>query len=169
MIILRNIIVVLLFGLFGCNEVEQNKPGLKTKNDHEAIRIILKDLNDQSVSLEKYKRKVIFINFWATWCKPCIEEMPTIAAAQDSLQHAEIIFLLASNESTDQIKEFRDNHHYKFNYVRIENIEELNIEVLPATFIFSKSGDLVFSEMGYRKWNEKDNIDTLLKIINKND
>jgi thiol-disulfide isomerase/thioredoxin len=165
-IVIRIISITMLIWLFSCKGHEQNKPASNTKNVQEFNNIILKDLNDQLIDPEKYKGKAIFLNIWATWCKPCMEEMPTIAAAQDSLHDSGMIFLLASNESIDQIKEFRDNHFYKFNYVRIENFEDLNIEALPATFVFSKSGDLVFSELGYRKWNQRNSIDTLLKISN---
>lgn len=155
-----------LIGISGCNSASRNEPAHSARG----IDIIrLRNLEDEPINLSEYKGKALFVNFWATWCKPCIEEMPTIAAAQDSLQDSGMIFLLASNESIDQIKEFRDNHPYKFKYVRIENIEELNIEALPATFVFNKSGDLVFSELGYRKWNQRNSIDTLLKISNAND
>jgi thioredoxin-related protein len=90
--------------------------------------------------------------------------MPSIKEAQNILQNEKIIFLMASGESADQIKEFSITHEYKFKYVRIENSEEMNVQALPTTFIFNKDGNLVFSETGYRKWDEKNNIDLILKI-----
>jgi len=169
MIIIRKISVALLFGIFGCNGEDNNKSVSHTGKDREIDKIRLIDLNEQPINLEKYKGKTIFLNFWATWCKPCIEEMPTIEKAQNILWKEDVVFLLASGESAEEIDAFRNAHDYEFNYVRIENSEELNIQTLPTTFIFDPEGKLVFSEMGYRKWDEKNNIEMIRKTANKND
>ncbi len=150
--------------IWSCN-AQPDHPSIPSSREIDKIR--LTDLKNQPIDLAKYKGKVIFINFWAAWCKPCIKEMPSIEKAQEILRNEEIVFLLANEESTDQINSFRDSNSYNFNYVRIENSEELNIQVLPTTFIYNADGDLVFSEMGYRKWDEQNNIDTLIKILNK--
>lgn len=132
-------------------------------------KISLTDLNQQPINLERYKGRTVFINFWATWCKPCIQEMPSIANAQTILRNEEIVFLLASDENIQQIDEFRLNHDHKFNYVRIENSEELDIQALPTTFIFSPGGSLVFSEPGERKWDDAANIHMIREIIKRDD
>lgn len=151
--------------LAGCyqNVKEETDPSEIVR---EFDKIKLSDLNGQPVSLKQYAGKTIFLNFWATWCKPCIKEMPSIQDALDSLQDQHIVFLLASDESAEQIKQFGSSHDYKFNYLRIENPEELNVQTLPTTFIFNSKGDKVFMESGARQWNEKNFIDTLLKIVN---
>lgn len=169
MIILRIINVALFFGLFACNQGDKDRSASHTVKEPGIDKIRLKDMNGQSMNLEKYKGKTLFINFWATWCKPCIEEMPSIEKAQNILQNDDVIFFLASAESAEEIGEFRNNNTYNFNYVRIENSEELNIQTLPTTFIFNPQGELVFSETGYHKWDEKNNIEMIRKTANKND
>ena len=169
MIIIRKISIVLLFGLLSCNGVDKSKSVTAIEKDRPFDIIRLKELNEQPVNLEKYKGKTVFINFWATWCKPCIEEMPTIEKAQTILNKEDIVFLIASGESAEEIDAFRKAHNFHFNYLQVQNSEELNIQGLPTTFIFNKDGKQVFSESGYRKWDEKNNIDMLLKIINKNE
>jgi len=164
MTIIRKISVALLLGILSCNDGDKGKSVSYTKKDREIEKIRLKDLTDQPINLEKYKGKTIFINFWATWCKPCIAEMPSIEKAQTTLRDKKVVFLLASGESVEQIEEFKANHNFKFNYVRIENSEALNIQALPTTFIFSPEGNLVFSEMGSRKWDDSKNISMILKI-----
>ena len=163
------VVAMFLLGNFACKErkQEQQEPAVEVVSVLNKIR--LTDLNDQPISLEQYKGKIIFINFWATWCKPCIQEMPSIEEAQKILQNKNIIFLMASGESLEQIQQFNTGNAYKFNYVRIENIEEMNVQALPTTFIFDRKGDLVFSEMGYRNWAEKNNIDLINKIANENE
>jgi thiol-disulfide isomerase/thioredoxin len=161
------IAVLFIVGLIGCNNRKKEKLNTSTELIREIDMIRLTDLNGQSIHLKEYQGKTIFINFWATWCKPCIKEMPSIKEAQNILQNEKIIFLMASGESADQINEFSITHEYRFNYVIIENSEEMNVQALPTTFIFNKEGNLVFSETGYRKWDEKNNIDLILKIANE--
>ena len=163
------IIFILLTVTIACNNRTKEKPADAAKLIREIEKIRLTDIKGQPVSLKQYQGKTIFINFWATWCKPCIKEMPSILEAQNILQKENIIFLLASNENVGQIEEFENTNKYKFNYVRIENGEEMNVQALPTTFIFNRDGNLVFSETGSRKWNEKNNIDLILKIAKEND
>ncbi|MES2690926.1 MAG: TlpA disulfide reductase family protein [Bacteroidota bacterium] len=162
--ILHKISVVLLVGLLSCNAEHNDKAVITFEENRPVEKIRLKDLNEQNVNLEKYRGKTVFINFWATWCKPCIEEMPSIANAQNILFDKGVIFVLASGESTEEINTFRNTHDYKFNYIRIDNSEELGIQALPATFIFNPDGKLVFSETGSRKWDNKSNIDLIINI-----
>ena len=84
---------------------------------------------------------------------------------QVSDKNENIVFLFASDEAPDQIENFKTSHAYDFNYVKVENLEELSIMTLPTTYIVSPKGKLVFSEMGYRKWDDKQNIDLILNIV----
>lgn len=163
------VILAFFIGFTGCNDGIKEKPVSPPELVNEIDKIRLMDMRGQPLSLNQYAGKTIFIHFWATWCKPCIEEMPSINAAQDTLKNKDIIFLLASDETPEQIIEFKNNHDYKFDYVRIENSEEMNVQSLPTTYIFNAKGKRVFAESNSRKWNNKNNIDTLLKIINKNE
>jgi thiol-disulfide isomerase/thioredoxin len=155
-----NIFCIVLFTLFGCSG------GKEKSNSTDIVKIKLKEMNDQSIDLEEYKGKAVFINFWATWCGPCIQEMPTIENAQKMLTDQDVVFLLASNEDKDQIEGFIKRHTYNFHYVHLENLEELKIQALPTTFIFNPEGKLKFSETGVRNWNDTANIALITKIIN---
>jgi len=130
------------------------------------VKVRLTELNGQEIDLSQYEGKAVFINFWATWCKPCIQEMPTIANVQEKLQNENVIFLLASNEEAVQIDKFMKKHNYNFRYVHLENMEALNIQALPTTLIYNPQGKLKFSETGFRIWDEPQNIELITKIIN---
>lgn len=158
------IVVVLIIGIVSCKGKIINQPVTSSQSESETYNLKLTDLNNQPIDLGQYRKKTLFINFWATWCKPCLEEMPSIQKSHDILKNESIVFLLASDETAEQIEKFKNEHDYSFNYVRVENIEELNIMALPTTFIFNPDGELVFSEMGFRKWDDKKNIDLLLNI-----
>lgn len=152
-----------LFMMAACNE----RPGQdKSSTEQNSItQIRLTDMNNQPIDLSAYKGKPLFINIWATWCKPCLKEMPSIEKAQELIGKENMIFLLASNENMDQIKEFIQENKYNFTYTRVENAESLGIEALPTTLIFDANHQLVFFEPGYRKWDDANNLDFLRKTI----
>lgn len=141
----------------------------KTEEPSIQEKIKIKELDGKVIDLNGYKGKTIFINFWATWCGPCIKEMPSIERAKNALKDSKIEFLVASNEAVEQIQSFTTKRNLNLHYVQLQNLEELAIPALPTTYIISPSGELVFSETGYREWDEAANIELLTKIINSHE
>lgn len=160
-------LTLLFIAISGCTgpASENQKLSIQEKKITPVVKLV--DLNDQPVDLDQFKGKTVFINFWATWCKPCIREIPSIDSAQKLLTKKEVVFLLASGETADQINEFKKEHNSGLSYVRLLNPEELAMEALPTTYIFNPKGELAFSETGYRKWDDKGNIELILQINNQ--
>ncbi|MEZ4973884.1 MAG: TlpA disulfide reductase family protein [Cyclobacteriaceae bacterium] len=131
----------------GCSQVQ---------SDLEKVE--LTTLDGEQVNMNDLKGKIVFMNFWATWCKPCIQEMPTIAKAQQQLKSEDIVFIFPSEEDEDLILAFKEKKDFNFNYVRARNVSALNIQALPTTFIFNKNGERVFSEAGFRDWSTPENL-----------
>jgi thiol-disulfide isomerase/thioredoxin len=156
--------LLILLGTVACNNTAKQRPASDSYSQISIAKIKLMDLNDQPVDLTKYKDKTIFLNFWATWCKPCREEMPSIQSAMAILKSENIEFFFASDESKGEIEEFKRTNKFNFNYVRTGSLADLNIMGLPTTFIFDADGKLVFSEIGYRKWDDKANIELIQNI-----
>jgi thiol-disulfide isomerase/thioredoxin len=129
--------------------------------DADIQKIQLVELNGSKVVLSDYKGKTVFINVWATWCGPCVKEMPTIDKAQAALKDNDVVFLFASNEGAAEINEFIQSRSFPFHYVRLLNLEELNIPALPTTYIFDGDGNLKFSETGTRDWSTPGNINLI--------
>lgn len=131
--------------------------------------ITLYTMNNDSIDMHQYKGKTVFINFWATWCKPCIKEMPSIQKATEILKDEEIIFLFATNDDVSEVKLFKEENTFDFNYVQVTNLEQLNVQALPTTYIFAPDGSLQFSESGFRKWDDVESLDLIRKISRNND
>jgi len=164
MIILRYTGWLFLIVLLACNNNKVVEPVVSDQAELNTSMIRLTGLNGQAVNMELYKGKTLFINFWATWCKPCLQEMPSIQRMMEKIKAEDIVFLFASDETSEQIEDFKKRNNYPFQYVQAENIEELKIMALPTTYIFHKSGKLVYNEMGYRQWDDQSNIDLILRI-----
>lgn len=158
---IRILFCLILVALTSCSQGNKNQSGTNDIN-----KVKLKDLNDKEIDSDQFRGKTVFINFWATWCKPCLQEMPSIESAQAKLKGENVVFLLASNEEVDQIESFIKKHDYTFQYVLLENMEELNIQALPTTYIFNSKGELKFSETGSRKWDDSTSLDLITTIIN---
>ncbi|MEP6738321.1 MAG: TlpA disulfide reductase family protein [Chryseolinea sp.] len=157
--------VIVLVSMLACTTKSAEQSTTEERTQSIISKIKIKDLNDQPIDLNQYKGKTIFINFWATWCGPCIKEMPSIERAKNILRDSKIEFLVASNESVEQIQSFVKKRDLSLHYVQLQNMEELGIPALPTTYIFNPGGKLVFAETGYREWDEASNIDLLTKII----
>lgn len=131
------------------------------KKEIELSHFRLKTLGGEDIDMGRYQGKRVFINVWASWCKPCIQEMPTIAKAMDELKDSGVVFLFASPEETEDIASFRDRRGFPFEYVRLLNLEALSINALPTTFIFDADGRMVYGEEGLRDWSTPENLEII--------
>jgi thiol-disulfide isomerase/thioredoxin len=81
-----------------------------------------------------FRVKLFFLNFWATWCPPCIAEMPSIEQLRQSYND-KVVFLLISDEDWVRINEFKKSKAYNFKVYRALNIpKDLQPKALPKTF-----------------------------------
>ncbi|QCX38870.1 TlpA family protein disulfide reductase [Aureibaculum algae] len=124
-----------------------------------------KDLEGNSVLLSDFKGKRILMNFWATWCVPCIEEMPSMAETQELLASENYIFLFATTDELSKIDKFKEKHQFPFQYLRYQSsLDKLNIHALPATFIYNTKGALVKRFDGAQEWNSVEMMKQLKSI-----
>ena len=113
--------IVYLFCLLGCKSVIKNP-----HSDLESIQIKTSfvDLNDNIVDLTAFKGKKIVINYWATWCGPCLKEMPGLKRAEEALKSYNYTFLLISDESVSKIAEFKKVKNYDFNFLLLFTLSQ---------------------------------------------
>lgn len=141
----------------------------------EEDRITLKDYDWQLVdengvtyNLNEAKGKVIFINFWATWCPPCIAEMPSMEKLYQDYKD-DVVFLFVSNETQEVISKFKEKNDYEFVvYASItQNPKLLEASSIPRTFVLDQQGHIVIDKTGAADWNSKavrELLDNLLKL-----
>jgi len=158
----QSLFILFLMILAGCSSQKTGE-----QSSIVASQIKLTDLEGKEVDLTEFEGKTIFVNFWATWCRPCIQEMPSIAALQTQLAGKNIEFFFASDEEVDKIQKFMESRKMTLNFVRVENPESLGIQALPTTFIFDGEGNMVYSEVGFKKWDEPATVEMVTKLINE--
>lgn len=127
--------------------------------------IELVDLQGNPIKWEDLRGNTIFLNFWATWCKPCIVEMPSMDQAYQSLKDENFIFLAASYEEPEKIRSFQEKQNFSFPFVHVKNgLESLNIYSIPTTFIINEEGVLLETVVGSRQWDSPEMLDKLKQM-----
>ncbi|NJM25871.1 MAG: TlpA family protein disulfide reductase [Bacteroidia bacterium] len=139
------------------------KPGSKEQKPNGSASIRLADIKLESadgkrLEVASLQGNVVFLNFWATWCKPCLAEMPGIVKTRDSLHDARVVFLFASDEPWEEINAFAEKRKLDIGYYRVLNLEALHVQALPTTLIFDTRGTATFAEPGYRDWSTPENV-----------
>jgi thiol-disulfide isomerase/thioredoxin len=124
------------------------------------------DLKGNTIEVSSLKGKVIFLNLWATWCPPCVAEMPSIQKLYEKYkENEEIAFLIVSNENPAPVEKFMKKKGYTFpvylNKFRMP--EAFATSSIPTTFVVSKDGKIVVKEVGASDWASE----SMFKIMDK--
>ena len=105
----------------------------------------LPGLNEQTVSLSQYRGKIVLLNFWATWCVPCKEEMPLLQRIYQSSGDKLVVIGINSQESEKDVQEFLDENQISFP-IGLDASGELSRKFLingyPTTFLIDSKGIL---------------------------
>ncbi len=123
------------------------------------------DLEGNPIELSDYKGKRILLNYWATWCRPCIEEMPDMEKAQTILEQENYVFLFASDQSVKKILAFKEARGFQLDFIKFNGVyAEENVSALPATFIYNEVGEQVLRFDGGLKWDSPEMIEKLRAV-----
>jgi thiol-disulfide isomerase/thioredoxin len=142
---------LLLIGLVSCQPNEETF----------LSKLNLTNLDGESLDSEPFKDKILILNLWATWCNPCIKEMPDLVEMQNELPD-DFVLLLASDEALNKIQTFTEKRAFDLKFLQVQNsIESLGVYALPTTFIIGKDGQLLETLVGARKWDSHKNIEQL--------
>jgi peroxiredoxin len=133
----------------------------------------LPDLQGKSQRLSDYRGKVVFLNFWATWCKPCKEEMPSMQVLWDNLKKEDFVMLAVSMDrvtTTKDIPPFVENLKLTFPILTDswgQTDKRYKLMGVPETYIIDQSGVLREKVIGPRDWTRTDSIETIVQLLQK--
>jgi len=113
-------------------------------------------LDGKEVKLSDYKGKVVLVNFWASWCPPCKEEMPVLEKVYQKYNDKNFVILAVNMDTSEgAMKEFLEKNRYSFPIVRIKRETGLNIPGLPTSYLVDKDGSVKKIRLGvYRELEE---------------
>jgi thiol-disulfide isomerase/thioredoxin len=125
----------------------------------------LLDIKGEKANLEDSKGEVVFINFWATWCPPCVAEMPDLQLLHDSYRDRVSFFFIARDKK-DKVTNFmvKKNYNLPVYFESGFTPKTLYSGAYPTTFIIDKKGNIVVAETGSADWNDK-SVHTLLDSL----
>jgi peroxiredoxin len=132
----------------------------------------LSDLNDKPHRLSDFRGKVVFLNFWATWCKPCREEMPSMEILNKNFEKDGLVILAVSIDrvtTTKDIPPFVKGMNLTFP-VLIDSWGQTDKPYkrmgVPETFIIDQQGVIREIVIGPRDWTRLDSLQVLTKLLN---
>lgn len=123
--------------------------------------------SQRTVTLSQLRGKPVVLNFWATWCPPCIEEMPSLVQLQKQL--GDKVTVLAVSEDADDGAYKQFVHDHNVDLLTVRDAERKTNEVygtfkFPETFVIGRDGKIVRKFIGATDWTSPDIVDYLNKL-----
>jgi peroxiredoxin len=135
-----------------------------------APEFALADMDGVMHRLSDYRGQVVMVNFWATWCPPCREEMPSMQRAWEQIQDEDIVILAIDvGEDEDTIFTFTADYPVEFPLLLDLDsgvTQEWPVRGLPTTFIVDPQGRIAYRAIGSRDWEDPALLDTLRALHN---
>jgi thiol-disulfide isomerase/thioredoxin len=127
------------------------------------------DLEGKTHSFQEFQGKVIFLNFWATWCGPCRAEMPSIQKLYNQLETQGVQFVCVSDEPIEKVKKLVEKNGYTFPiYTTNEKLPAIfKHSSIPITFIIGKDGTIEAKQVGAVRWESEEAVQFLTHLIEK--
>ena len=144
-----------------------------TTIDFESNMLQFSDLENNIFTIQNFKGKNLFINYWATWCNPCLAEMPYMVELYEKYKNEEdIIFLFLSREELKTIKNYipQDENLQRLPIFKVITDDEFfATSGIPTTFIINSDGEVVVKDLGTAFWNDESVFKFIDNLIGNNE
>ncbi|HDZ49746.1 MAG TPA: TlpA family protein disulfide reductase [Candidatus Aerophobetes bacterium] len=151
--------------LFSSLGIQEITPPLKAPD------FTLKNLEGFSVSLKDFAGKVVFLNFWATWCGPCRDEMPSMEKLwQRFKEEAFVILAVDLREEKEEVNSFMKDYGLTFPVLldsRGEVGSMFGVRAIPTTYLIDSEGRIVGKALGARDWANEDAFDLIEHLLSE--
>lgn len=135
---------------------------------NEDVTAELYDAKGESVNFEDFKGKIVFVNSWATWCPPCVAEMPTIEQLKQEMPEDEVVFVMVSYDRNPQ-KSLSWMKKKEFDlpvYFPAQNFpSQFMTDAIPATFVLDRKGEILYTYLGMADYSKASFVDQMQKWI----
>jgi len=139
--ILKFILIGAIFSVLACKNI-QDQPNISLD------QIVIQNLKGEKVDMNGFKGQPLIINYWATWCAPCIDEFPYFEEIKEELD-GKTTFIMISDQSLETINSFLEKNSSSLTFVKSEkSLSDYQIDVLPITYFFDSNGKLSSKHVG---------------------
>ncbi len=131
----------------------------------------LMTMDNKKVSLKDFKGKYIFLNFWATWCGPCIDEMPSMERLYQKFKTRKNFAMLAvsiDKGGAEVVEKFKAENKFTFTVLLDRDSEvagAYGVMGIPSTYLIDPQGHVINRAVGARDWSAKDSIEYFEKML----
>lgn len=130
--------------------------------------LVFQDANAKASKLSDFHGQVLILSFWASWCSPCLIELPTFSQMKKKLKNKGLQILAVNLEDGDEGKKFAKDFwtRNKFDFMSFfdaskELAQNFQVDLLPSNFVIDKSGRLAFSGFGSTDWSSSQLIELI--------
>lgn len=131
--------------------------------------LALNDLDGRLHQLSEYRGKVILINFWATWCEPCRDEMPSIQNLKEKLSGKPFVVLAVNlDEPESRVRKFLSQMNVDFTVLldpEKKAAKAWGARILPASFVAGPDGRVRYSLVGEINWSGPDVVSRISELL----
>jgi peroxiredoxin len=143
---------------------------LWSEGNESAPSLVLADIRGVEHSLEQYRGKVVVVNFWATWCPPCVEELPSLENAWQRYRQQGLVVLAVSGEESDVVTSFLERLPSDITFPVLidgdmKSGNRWQIRGLPTTVVVDRSGDVHWRAEGQLDFSASDVNKKLLALL----
>jgi len=167
----RGVLAVVLILSVSAWGAESSQTLIPVPNGPAAPDFILLDVDGKQHRLADYRGKVVAINFWATWCPPCLREMPSMQRLWDQLKNEDFVILAIDvGEDDETVFRFTIALDTPLEFPLLLDregkiIAQWPVLGLPTTFIIDKQGRVAYRAVGGREWDHPDFSSVIKALI----
>lgn len=141
--------------VLSCTSKKESSSSNESQGREQAVeQATFVNLDGEEVPISRFEGKVVLIDFWETWCKPCLASFPTMQKLMDDYPEDFIVLAVSPGwvDSKEDAREFRQEHDYDFVYLYDENNlhETLNVQGIPYKVFVDAGGGFVEASLGSR-------------------
>jgi thiol-disulfide isomerase/thioredoxin len=165
----RSAILLVAFATCICIALAMPASALAPWSGGPAPELALKDINGRAHDLMAYRGKVVLINFWATWCEPCRQEMPSIQRLSEKLAGKPFVVLAVNvDEPESRVRNFLNQTRFELPVLLDTNksaTRQWGARLLPVTFIVGADGRVRYRVLGDMDWSSPKAMSVISELL----